>query len=179
MLVGDVVRFFEPTMITALDDDLNVPAALAAASHVAGIEHMDVVRTMLDAARTRDRLRVVADQKGCPTAAADLADAILAVAERVRGGWRDDHAGVFHAAGEGWTTWHGLAEAVFQQAARHAHPVPVVDAIATADWPTPARRPPDSRLDCAKLARVFDVRLPPWRESLARTVDESLGVKAA
>ena len=58
--------------------------------------------------------------------------------------------------------------------------MPVVDAIATADWPTPARRPPDSRLDCAKLARVFGVRLPPWRESLARTVDESLGgAKAA
>lgn len=133
------------------------------------------VRTMLDAARTRDRLRVVADQKGCPTAAADLAAAILALAERLGRGWRDDYAGVFHAAGEGWTTWHGLAEAAFQEAARHGRPAPVVEAIATADWPTPARRPPDSRLDCGKLARVFGVRLPPWRESVARTVDELLG----
>lgn len=137
------------------------------------------VRTMLDAARTRDRLRVVADQKGCPTAASDLADAILALAGRLDEGWRGDYAGVFHAAGEGWTTWHGLAEAAFHEAARHGRAVPVVDAIATADWPTPARRPPDSRLDCGKLARVFDLRLPPWRESLARTVDTLLGATAA
>lgn len=137
------------------------------------------VRTMLDAARTRDRLRVVADQKGCPTAAADLADAILSIARRLDEGWRDEYAGVFHAAGEGWTTWHGLAEAAFQEAARHGRRVPVVEAIATADWPTPARRPPDSRLDCGKLARVFGLRLPPWRGSLARTVDELLGAGPA
>ncbi len=96
------------------------------------------VRTMLAAARRTSRLRVVADQRGCPTAAADLADAILAIAERL-----SDHAGIFHAAGTGWTTWHGLAQATFEEAARHGLTPPEVEAIATADWPTPARRPPE------------------------------------
>ena len=132
------------------------------------------VRTMLGAAQKNARLRVVADQQGCPTAARDLAVAILAVAARLRDGWQDRYAGVFHAAGTGATTWHGLAEALFEDAARYGHPVPAVAAIATADWPTPARRPPDSRLDCAKLSEVFDVRLPEWRSGLSRTVAELL-----
>lgn len=130
------------------------------------------VRTMLTLGKTRDRLTVVADQKGCPTTAADLATAILEIAEHIAGtGWQDAYAGVFHAAGSGWTTWHGLAAATFAEAARHGAPVPRVDPITTADWPTPAKRPADSRLDCTKLAAVFGVRLPDWRPSLARTID--------
>jgi dTDP-4-dehydrorhamnose reductase len=78
---------------------------------------------------------------------------------------------VFHAAGTGWTTWHGLASAVFAEAARHGAPAPLVDPITTADWPTPAKRPADSRLNCTKLAEVFGVRLPEWRPALARTID--------
>ena len=132
------------------------------------------VRTMLGAAQKNPRLRVVADQQGCPTAARDLALAILAIAARLRDGWQDRYAGVFHAAGAGSTTWHGLADALFQDAAQYGHPVPAVDAIATSDWPTPARRPPDSRLDCTKLSQVFDVRLPEWRSGLSRTVAELL-----
>ncbi len=132
------------------------------------------VRTMLNAALKADTLRVVGDQKGCPTTADDLADAILAIVARLRTEWKPDFAGVFHAAGEGWTTWHGLAVATFQEAARHGRPMPAVQAIATADWPTPARRPADSRLDCSKLADIFGVRMPPWRPSLARTVDALL-----
>lgn len=133
------------------------------------------VRTMLGAALKTDRLRVVADQKGCPTSARDLAAAILAVAARLRDGWRDEHGGVFHAAGEGWTTWHGLAEAVFAAAGARGGRVPAVEAIRTADWPTPARRPPDSRLDCGKLLRVFGVRQPAWQDGVARVVAELVG----
>ncbi len=132
------------------------------------------VRTMLAAARRTNRLRVVADQRGCPTTAADLADAILAVAERL-----DGQAGVFHAAGTGWTTWHGLVRATFEEAARHGLTSPEVEAIATADWPTPARRPPDSRLDCGKLAATFGVRLPHWRDSLGATVDAIFAAERA
>ena len=76
-----------------------------------------------------------------------------------------------------WTTWHGLAEAVFDAAARHGGPRPVVEAISTADYPTPAPRPADSRLDCGKLARTFGVRLPDWRGSLARTVGGVIGAR--
>ena len=130
------------------------------------------VRTMLTVGKTRDLLRVVADQQGCPTTAADLADAILAIAARLAArGWEDGYAGVFHAAGTGATTWHGLATAVFQEAARLGAKVPVVEPITTADWPTPVTRPADSRLECARLAAVFGVRLPPWRDSLTRTVE--------
>ncbi|GAC1337296.1 MAG: dTDP-4-dehydrorhamnose reductase [Acetobacteraceae bacterium] len=132
------------------------------------------VRTMLKVAETRDRLRVVADQKGCPTAAADLAECIIGLAGRLADGWRDEYAGLFHAAGTGWTTWHGLAEAVFEEAARHGAKHPLVEAITTADYPTPAHRPADSRLDCDKLARVFGLRQPEWRGSLARTVADLL-----
>jgi dTDP-4-dehydrorhamnose reductase len=127
------------------------------------------VRTMLMAGKTRDRLTVVADQRGCPTAAADLADAILSVAGRVRDGWQPEFAGVFHAAGGGDTTWFGLAQAVFEDAAEQGWTVPRVDPISTADWPTPAKRPADSRLNCDRLAQVFGVRLPHWRDGLRRT----------
>jgi dTDP-4-dehydrorhamnose reductase len=134
-------------------------------------EGKNFVRTMLRVGAERDRLRVVADQQGCPTTAADLADAILAIAARLREGWQDGYGGVFHAAGSGATTWHGLAVATFEEAARAGARVPVVEAITTAEYPTKAKRPADSRLDCEKLAAVFGVRLPAWRESLTRTIE--------
>jgi dTDP-4-dehydrorhamnose reductase len=140
-------------------------------SWVYAAEGKNFVRTMLRVGAERDRLRVVADQQGCPTAASDLADAILAIAARLREGWQDSYGGVFHAAGSGATTWHGLAIATFEEAARFGANVPVVEAITTADYPTKAKRPADSRLDCGKLATVFGVRLPAWRGSLARTID--------
>lgn len=134
------------------------------------------VLTMLNAARKMDRLRVVADQRGCPTAADDLAAAILAIADILdQRGWQDSFGGVYHAAGSGETTWHGLAAAVFAASAKHGGPQPAVDAIATADWPTPAKRPADSRLDCGKLRQTFGIGLPAWQESVARTVDAILG----
>lgn len=130
------------------------------------------VRTMLTLGKTRDRLTVVADQHGCPTTAVDLADAILAIVARLdRTGWQPEYSGIFHAAGSGATTWHGLAVATFEAAGRHGANVPRVGPIATADWPTPARRPANSRLDCTRLHDVFGVRLPHWRQSLNRTVD--------
>jgi dTDP-4-dehydrorhamnose reductase len=131
------------------------------------------VRTMLAVGKTRDHLTVVGDQQGCPTTAADLADAILAICALIdRTGWQDRYRGIFHAASTGATTWHGLAVATFEEAARHGAKVPAVTAITTADWPTPARRPANSRLDCTRLHDVFGVRLPHWRESLTRTIDQ-------
>ena len=130
------------------------------------------VRTMLTVGKTRDRLTVVADQHGCPTAAADLGDAILAIIARLDAtGWQPDYKGIFHAAGAGATTWFGLAVATFEEAARHGAKVPEVAPIMTADWPTPAKRPANSRLDCTRLHDVFGIRLPHWRASLTRTVD--------
>jgi dTDP-4-dehydrorhamnose reductase len=126
------------------------------------------VLTMLGAAKRLPKLRVVADQRGNPTNAADLASAILQIADRLaRQGWQPGFGGVFHAAGAGETTWHGLAQAVFELAAPYGVPAPEVEAIGTADWPTPAKRPADSRLDCQRLAETFDIALPQWRESLS------------
>lgn len=133
------------------------------------------VRTMINAAEKNPVLRVVGDQSGGPTASDDLAQAILSILQRIEtGGWQDDYAGIYHAAGAGETTWHGLAVAALGAAGKHGRAMPEVIAIKTADWPTPARRPMDSRLNCGKLERVFGIRLPPWQASLVRTVDELL-----
>lgn len=130
------------------------------------------VRTMLAVGKNRPTLTVVADQHGCPTTATDLADTILAIITRLDDtGWQSPYQGIFHAAGSGATTWFGLAVATFEEAGRHGANVPQVAPIATSDWPTPAKRPANSRLDCARLHQIFGVRLPHWRDSLARTVD--------
>ena len=138
------------------------------------------VLTMLNAGKRLPKLRVVADQIGNPTNADDLAEAILGIAARIdRSGWKPDYRGVFHAAGTGATSWHGLATATLRIAAKHGQPMPEIEAIATADWPTPARRPADSRLDCRKLANVFGQTLPPWEQSLSRTIDEVFAQQGA
>ncbi len=133
------------------------------------------IQTMLRLAGDRDRLRVVADQRGSPTCALDLADAILNIAETIaRTGWNDRYSGVFHAAGSGETTWHGLAEAVFAASAKNDGPSVPVDPITTAEFPTPAKRPANSRLDCSKLASVFGIKMPHWRDCAERCVTRLL-----
>ena len=126
------------------------------------------LRTMLRVGAERPELRVVADQQGSPTAAPDLADAIAAVLARIRTtGWQPAYRGVFHAVADGFTTWHGFAEAIF---AAVGGPRPRVQAIATADYPTKAVRPADGRLDTTRLRETFGVALPPWEAGLARVL---------
>jgi dTDP-4-dehydrorhamnose reductase len=107
------------------------------------------VLTMLNLASTRDRLRVVADQRGCPTAPSDLAEAILGIADAIaREGWQDRFRGIFHAAGGGETTWHGLASAAITRAGAHGQKQPeAIEPITSAEFPTPVKRPADSRVD--------------------------------
>jgi dTDP-4-dehydrorhamnose reductase len=136
-------------------------------SWVYGAQGRNFVLTLLGAAARTDTLRVVADQLGCPTAAPDLADAILGIADRLAAtGWQPGYGGVFHAAGAGSASWHGLATALFDAAAAHGMARPTIIPITTADWPTPVRRPPDSRLDCTRLAETFGLRLPHWQATL-------------
>ncbi|MGH7070436.1 MAG: SDR family oxidoreductase, partial [Acetobacteraceae bacterium] len=133
------------------------------------------VRSMLTARQQTDRLTVVADQRGRPTSAWDVAAAMLSILRRIeRTGWQEPYRGVVHIAGSGETTWHGLATAVFDLAACRGLSRPEIAAIAAADWPSPARRPADSRLDCSRLAEVFGLRMPLWHESLGPIVDELL-----
>ncbi len=129
------------------------------------------VKTMLHLAETRDEIGVVADQAGCPTGALDIADAIFAVARNLTS--RTDDAslrGVFHMSAAGEAVWADVAEAIFAERERHGGKPVRVKRIATADYPTPARRPANSRLDCRKLALAHGVRLPEWQGSLRACV---------
>ncbi len=129
------------------------------------------VKTMLRLARERPRLNIVDDQIGSPTYAPHLAEAILAIARRISGiGADDPRWGLYHAAGTGTVSWCGLARETLQIASAHGAPAVPVDAIPTTAYPTPARRPMNSRLDCGKLERTFGIRLPPWQQGAAEGV---------
>ncbi|MCX2560494.1 dTDP-4-dehydrorhamnose reductase [Acetobacter farinalis] len=131
------------------------------------------VRTMLNAGAKNPALKVVGDQQGNPTSSDDLAEAILSIlAILEKDGWKEEFAGIYHACGTGETTWHGLAVATLQDAATHGQTMPDVTAIRTEDWPTPAKRPADSRMDNSKLKRVFGVTMPAWRDSVKKTVHQ-------
>jgi dTDP-4-dehydrorhamnose reductase len=129
------------------------------------------VRTMLRLAKERPALRVVADQHGNPTYAPHLAEAILAIAAAIGGG-RVTPWGVYHAAGTGDTSWHEFAAAIVNAAGPLGiAPLPVLP-ITTAEFPTAARRPANSCLDCRKLERTFGLRLPHWRQGLDACIGE-------
>lgn len=124
------------------------------------------VRTMLRLGETRADVAVVADQRGAPTSALDIADGLI-IAARARRAAPEDPAlaGVFHMTGAGEAVWADFAEEIFAEATRLGRAPVRVRRIATADYPTPARRPANSRLSTEKLARAYGVRLPDWRAS--------------
>ena len=129
------------------------------------------VKTMLRLAETRDRLNVVDDQHGSPTYAPHLAEALLSLARRaVELPEMSPLWGIYHAAGHGETTWCGLARWAFAEAAQHALPHAAVSPITTAEYPTPAKRPANSRLDCAKLQANFGLQLPAWQAGVKECV---------
>ena len=129
------------------------------------------VKTMLRLGRERPELGIVADQHGCPTAASDIAGALVAMAVRmVEPGAGSDLYGTFHFSGTGPTTWYGFAQEIFRLAARHGHPAPLLRPIATTDYPTPAARPANSVLDCRRLHAVYGIAAPAWQDSLAPCV---------
>ena len=128
------------------------------------------VKTMMSLGRERKVLRVVSDQLGCPTSAVDLAEAAIKVSRAMLA--KPDISGVLHVAGQGETSWAGFAQEIFAILADQGVAVPVVEPIATADYPTPAKRPANSRLDCSKLQAVFGFQLPAWQSSLAHCMKQ-------
>ncbi|KAF0123309.1 MAG: dTDP-4-dehydrorhamnose reductase, partial [Methylocystaceae bacterium] len=124
------------------------------------------VKTMLRLGETRDEIGVVADQIGNPTSALDIADALLAIAERLVDDSDPRLRGVFHMTGQGEASWADMADAIFSAAETKGCKPVRVKRIATADYPTPARRPANSRLDNAKLEASYGVALPKWRDSV-------------
>ncbi|MCB1514521.1 MAG: dTDP-4-dehydrorhamnose reductase [Hyphomicrobiaceae bacterium] len=133
------------------------------------------VKTMLRLAESRDTLSVVDDQRGSPTYAPHLADAVLKIAQQLSM-QAGDHAvwGVYHAVGGGETTWCGLAREVLRLSALRGGPHATVAAIPTSAYPTPARRPANSRLSVAKLKDRFGVNLPDWQVGVAACIDRLL-----
>jgi dTDP-4-dehydrorhamnose reductase len=128
------------------------------------------VKTMIRLAATRDEIGVVADQHGNPTSALDIADALLTVASELRSSDERGLRGIFHMTSAGEASWAEFAEAIFVASAEGGGPAAAVKPIGTADYPTPAKRPANSRLDSSRLARVFGVRLPDWRKSVQSVV---------
>jgi dTDP-4-dehydrorhamnose reductase len=124
------------------------------------------VKTMLRLAETRDEVAVVADQRGNPTGALHIADGVLAVIAGLRSNDDPNRRGVFHMTAAGEASWADLAQRIFEASTEAGGPSAKVKRIATADYPTAARRPANSRLDCSKLAQVYGLRLPDWRDSL-------------
>jgi len=122
------------------------------------------LKAMLRLAQAKDHIRVVDDQRGAPTAANDLANAVLDILGQLREG--AESCGIYHVTAQGETTWYGFASAIFATWQRRGYRVPQLEAITSAEFPTPARRPANSRLDCAKVERDFGIRLPAWQESV-------------
>jgi dTDP-4-dehydrorhamnose reductase len=134
------------------------------------------VKTMLRLGRERTELGIVDDQHGCPTAAKDLAAAIVSIATQLAAG-KADGFGTFHYCGRGSCSWFEFAGAIFAAAARHDYSVPRLKAITTAQYPTAARRPANSVLDCSKIRAVYNIETRPWQTAVAACVDALLGAK--
>lgn len=127
-------------------------------------------KTILRLAAERPRLRVVADQYGCPTVAGDLAIALARIALALIG-QAAAPTGIYHFVNAGETTWHGLAEAILRRAAMHGLALVPIDAIATSEYPTPASRPANSRLSTGRIERDFAIVPRSWNVAVDETVD--------
>ncbi len=130
------------------------------------------VKTMLRLGASRDEVGVVADQVGCPTYAPEIARALLAIARQVTNDPDPILRGLFNLTGQGETSWAGFADAIFAEMADTLGKTVRVNAIPTSAYPTPARRPANSRLSGAKLDDVYGLQLDPWGVSLKTCLHE-------
>ncbi len=134
------------------------------------------LKTMLRVGAQRDELRVVSDQLGAPTHADDIAATIVEVSKKlIAEPDNNDLYGVFHMTSAGHTSWHGFAEAIFEASELADGPKPSVLPISTEEYPLPAPRPSNSRLDCSKLEKVYGIQMPSWKNRIMKTVVKVLG----
>lgn len=134
------------------------------------------VKTILRLAKTRDEISIVADQWGNPTSALDLAGAILRAADVLRDTPDFSQYGIYHVAGTGYTNWSGFARQITNCARELGAPSARIKDIVTAEYPTKARRPANSRLSTERLASVFDWRLPRWEDGCATVVKRLVSI---
>ncbi len=136
-----------------------------------GVHGQNFVKTMLRFGKERETMRVVDDQTGCPTYAADLADAILSTTDHIHSGKKTPW-GTYHYCGGGSTTWYGFAEAIFKIAKKYEEfSVREVIPVTSAEYPTPVKRPTNSVLDCSKIESNFGICVRPWLKSLTDMID--------
>ncbi len=148
---------------------LNPRHVILRTAWVCSADGANFLKTMLRLAAERPELRVVDDQHGSPTFAADIADASARIADTIAD--KDAGArqfGVFHLSSRGETSWCGFARAIMAQSMKLGGPSVPVHAITTAEFPTKASRPAYSKLDTSKLARVYGIELPEWNEAMHR-----------
>ena len=131
------------------------------------------IKAMLRLAAMREEISVVADQRGCPTGAQDLAGAVLAIASRLLRN-KDCPTGLYHCSNEGETTWADLARFVMTESAHLNGPSAIIKNITTTEYPTPARRPINSRLSCIKLKQDFGLEMRPWQDMVKEVVSAIL-----
>jgi dTDP-4-dehydrorhamnose reductase len=160
-----------------LDGEIALTAAtpdhlILRTSWVFGAQGGNFVKTMLRLAGERPILGVVDDQRGCPTPADSFGQAIAAISEAILKG--HPGRGIYHLCGDRRTTWHGFATAIFEILAARGNKIPAVEAIPTSAYPTPARRPANSVLDCRRIGTDFGIAPLDWRAGLARLLDNLL-----
>jgi dTDP-4-dehydrorhamnose reductase len=128
--------------------------------------------TMMRLAREREKLRVVGDQFGCPTWSRMIAETTALAINRVLRDSNTSYAGTYHLAASGSTSWHGFAQTIVDLMPAAERKCSTVESITTADYPTPARRPAYSVLNCDKLQQTFGLKLPHWEESLRQVIEK-------
>ncbi|NTE87886.1 dTDP-4-dehydrorhamnose reductase [Agrobacterium rubi] len=128
------------------------------------------LKTMLRVAEGRDVVNVVDDQFGNPTSALDIADAVLAVSRGLLASSDPGLRGIFHMTATGQASWADFAEEIFRACSEIGGPSAQVNRIPSSDYPTPAKRPTNSRLNCGKLLDIYGVSLPQWQSSTRKTV---------
>ena len=140
---------------------------------VYGARGQNFMLTMQRLAREREKLRVVDDQFGCPTWSRMIAEATALALEQVMAGAdRSAYNGEYHLAASGYTSWHGFASRIIEWMPEAERKCRAVERIATPEYPTPAKRPAYSVLDCGKLQKTFGLRLPNWETSLQQVLDK-------
>ena len=141
-----------------------------------GFHGNNFVKTILRLAGEKDQLRVVNDQKGCPTWTGHLAQTLTQIADTIRKDVKDIPWGTYHYCGYGATTWFDFAVDIVEAARRYKDlKVSQITAIPTSDYPTPAKRPMNSALDCSKIREDFGIYPRPWREGLAVVLEGLVG----
>jgi dTDP-4-dehydrorhamnose reductase len=155
----------------------NPRSAVVRTAWVMSARRSNFVKTMLRYGQERDVMKVVADQHGAPTFAADLADALATITLRMMAD-KGAPTGVFHFSNDGGTTWHDFAAAIFDVAKAKGLKTPKLEPIGTTDYPTPARRPANSLLSTARITRDYGVRPRPWRDGLPQLIDDILRTAA-